>query len=726
MIQNLSWDKKVNKPHVLVVDDEPTIRLTFEAFLAEFGCVPHSAGSLQEAQEALKHHEYDLALIDIVLNEDSGMALLEEIRTHSPHTPVVMITGRPALETATASVRHGAFDYLQKPIEKADILRVTSRALEHKALLDEKRQLQHELRESERQYRLLAENAGDVIWTLGPDLHLTYASPATKRIFGYLPEDILNRPVEDFILPEDAGSHAGWRAWAESLNNEAPDTSTRLWQLRLVTSEQEALWTESSTSAMYDNGRFIGILGVTRDITDRKRTELALSKAVQDKERYRRNLDATFRSIPDAIITVDDELRLISTNAAAQDICGLGPDSPPGEFFHDQAPCGSANCLEIVRTTLRTRKPVRSMLVPCGRQGQPKRHVELNCTPLLDESDMHYGAVLVVKDVTRLMDLEKRLGERKHFRNIVGKSKPMQEIYTLIEQLANVDSTVLVQGETGTGKELVADALHYGGVREKGPLIKVNCSALSENLLESELFGHVRGAFTGAIRDKEGRIQAASGGTLFLDEIGDISPLIQLKLLRFLEQKEYERVGESITRKADVRVIAASNVDLLEKVNQGRFRQDLYYRLNVMVINLPSLRERTEDIPLFVDHFLSHFGNSFHKKMSGMSNDALEVLMRYPWPGNVRELKHSLEHACILCQEGLVGLHHLPRELLSRKRMANKLPLVAHNGQSRTLEKQDILDALEHAEGNKAKAARILGIDRTTLYRKLAQLNIEL
>ncbi|MDP3425963.1 MAG: sigma 54-interacting transcriptional regulator, partial [Humidesulfovibrio sp.] len=355
-----------------------------------------------------------------------------------------------------------------------------------------------------------------------------------------------------------------------------------------------------------------------------------------------------------------------------------------------------------------------------------------NSSPLLDRENTFSGAVLVIRDITRLADLEKRLTDLHSHRGIVGKSKVMQDIYAVLDHLSDVESTVLITGESGTGKELVAEALHYGGSRSKGPMVKVNCSALSESLLESELFGHTRGAFTGAIRDKIGRFEAAENGTIFLDEIGDISPRIQLNLLRVLERKEFERVGDSKTRKANVRVLAATNVNLLEKIRQGLFREDLYYRLKVMVIHLPPLRERTEDIPLLTAHFLTHFQTSFGKPFTKCSDDVMRLFMTYPWPGNVRELKYSLEHACILCPGGEITAAHLPADLqLGRQPGVHAGLARTGTGQaapprpgSRGLTAQDIMDALARAQNNRAKAARLLGIDRRTLYRNMDRLSL--
>ena len=304
---------------------------------------------------------------------------------------------------------------------------------------------------------------------------------------------------------------------------------------------------------------------------------------------------------------------------------------------------------------------------------------------------------------------------------LVGQSRKMRDIFALTRQLAAVDTTVLITGESGTGKELIAEALHELGPRAQKPLVRVNCSALAPSLLESELFGHVRGAFTGAVKDTVGRFQAAQGGTLFLDEIGDIPQSVQIRLLRFLEQKEYERVGDHATIRADVRVVAATNVNLLHKVREGLFREDLYYRLRVVEIALPPLRERAEDIPLLVEHFVRHFGGKFGKSISGVSGDMLALFLRYPWPGNVRELKHALEHAAVLCPDGTVTSAHLPPELADFAQSRGFDPLhPAAGGPGRG----DLLEALNRTDWNKAKAARMLGVSRSTLYRKLLEYNI--
>ena len=321
--------------------------------------------------------------------------------------------------------------------------------------------------------------------------------------------------------------------------------------------------------------------------------------------------------------------------------------------------------------------------------------------------------------MTRLSDLEEELRERYQFHNIVGKSQEMQDIYRLISDLAEVETTVLVTGESGTGKDLVAKALHHMGERRARPLVVVNCSALAENLLESEMFGHVRGAFTGAIKDRKGRFHAADGGTMILDEVGDISPRIQLKLLRVLEEKEFERVGESIPVKVDVRVIATTNRDLRERVRQGAFREDLYYRLKVMEISLPPLRDRREDIPLLAEHFRKRSNTSFKREIEGLSEEALKKFMAYSWPGNIRQLEHVMEHAFVLCRDRTISTTHLTAELEEPKESGE--PTREKTPQET---RQEILDVLSRTGGNKTKAARLLGMSRQNLYRKLERHNL--
>ena len=576
------------------------------------------------------------------------------------------------------------------------------------------------LREGARLYRAVVEDQTELICRYEPDGTLAFVNGAYANFFGVDEDEVVGKT---FIPRLDPKSRRLLEDWLEKAGPSSPVLDHEQRQTR---SDGELRWILWTNRVILDHKkRVIEIQAVGRDITERKDAETALGKATMEKEQYRLNLEATFRSIPDAIITVDSDLRVIATNNSARVLFGIDRNQDRGKDLEKLIGIPGYPCVSVLRQILKTNKPVRGYEIKLEAPSFGERMVEINCSPLIDQDKRHSGAVLVVRDVSRIADLEKRLQERHGFRGIVGRSGIMQDIYHLLEQLSSLDSIVLILGESGTGKELVADALHYGGSRAGEPFIKVNCSALSENLLESELFGHVRGAFTGAVRDKIGRIQAAQGGTLFLDEIGDISPLIQLKLLRFLEQKEYERVGESTTYSANVRIIAATNARLHEAVKQGVFREDLYYRLNVMPVSLPSLRQRKADIPLLVEHFLDIFSSQFNKSFDRLSNEVMDLFMGYQWPGNIRELRHVLEHACILAPGGEIAIRHIRKDLVDQMRasgFSDSEPVAKYSpslSMPRKAGKEDILIALERCGGNKARAARQLGIHRATLYRKL-------
>lgn len=320
------------------------------------------------------------------------------------------------------------------------------------------------------------------------------------------------------------------------------------------------------------------------------------------------------------------------------------------------------------------------------------------------------------------------LGSRQQCHDIIGKSCAMQKIYDLIDLIAATKTTILITGESGTGKRLVARAIHDSSLDGASrPFVEVSCGALPETLLESELFGHVKGAFTGAIKDRVGRFESAEGGTIFLDEIDAFSPALQVKLLRVLQDGEYERVGETKTRRASARIIAATNQDLQESIRLGKFRNDLYYRLNIISLDIPPLRERKEDIPLLVEHFIEKHAKQLNKKISGISDEAIGYLMSYPWPGNVRELENCIERACVLSQEVLLGCQHLAEYIRTDKRapaVSSPDAAAQNNGSSlkdalKDPEKKIILEAIEKCGGNKKEAAKLLGINRTTLYKKL-------
>lgn len=455
------------------------------------------------------------------------------------------------------------------------------------------------------------------------------------------------------------------------------------------------------------------LLRITRLALERKFLSDERERLHLERETYRLKLEAIVRSVPEAIVTVDPDMRVLHVNPQLGEMCGLDVGNVVGREFEENV--RHCPCREVLHQILRTGDTIKEYRVECENHADINRTLILNGSPLLGQQGESIGAVLVIRDITAMTDLERELRERRRYRNIIGNCRAMRKVFELIASLSDTDTTALITGESGTGKELAAEALHYGGSRSQGPLVKVNCSALSENLLESELFGHVRGAFTGAVKDKVGRIQKATGGTIFLDEIGDISPTVQLKLLRFLEEREFERVGDSTTVKADVRVIAATNRSLRERVTSGAFREDLFYRLKVVEIHIPPLRERGEDILLLARHFMTHFCGVFRKNITGMTPTLVEALLSYNWPGNVRELRHAIEHAFVLCRGGTLDLAHLPEDVRLCPRTGGGSVGMEDD------EKARLLEALGRTGWNMSKAARVLGISRQTMYRKITQ-----
>ena len=595
---------------ILVVDDEESLRLTFQIFLQRQGYeLVITASSFEEALAAIDEHDFDLIISDIVLEGTSGIDLLRRIREMGRDCPVVMVTGYPNVDTASEAVRLGAFDYISKPVDKDTLLKTARLAL--------------------RQYRL----------------------------------------------------------------------------------EQE-----------------------------KERVE------VQNKQ-YQALLETVFKSVSDAIITLDQELTIVTMNQAGQNLMrDLTPGSSSGDNFRELC---SREDLRIFQEdavhVLKTGMEINEHRVECSTADKQERILSVCVSPFTDLQNNSHGVVIVARDMSCVLP-EKKSGRRTSFHRFIGQSDSMQTVYTMIENVGKVDTTVLITGESGTGKELAADALHLESHRKSRPMVKVDCTAIPENLLESELFGHRKGAFTGADRDRMGRILQADGGTLFLDEIGNISAMVQLRLLRFLQEKTFYPVGRDTPIQVDTRIITATNLNLIQMVRQGEFREDLYFRLRVIDVILPALRERQGDVELLVHFFLKQISKKINKEISGISDQAMLYLIAYPWPGNVRELEHVLERACVLCPGSTIAAEQLPGEITLYRAGAVQ-PTQAEMGVqagSPTLEavvtplnqpaeviqentpEGRILYALRKCGGNKAKAARLLEIDRSTLYRKIKELHIDL
>jgi transcriptional regulator with PAS, ATPase and Fis domain len=369
----------------------------------------------------------------------------------------------------------------------------------------------------------------------------------------------------------------------------------------------------------------------------------------------------------------------------------------------------------------------RCFLVGAGGHKIP---VLKNAREMRDQQGRLLGGIESVTDISGLLELEKEVdilrkevSGRARFQRIIGRHPQMHELYEMIELAARSTSSVLIQGETGTGKELVAHAIHHSSGRRAGPFVRVSCAALSETLLESELFGHVRGAFTGAVANRKGRFEAADTGTLFLDEIGDISPAIQTKLLRVLQEREIERVGENRTIPIDIRVISATNQNLLALCDAGEFRRDLYYRLCVIPLEVPALRTRRSDIPLLIEHFISALNRSMGRVVEGVDPAAMQRLVDYEWPGNIRELENAVEYSYVLCRGNILELQHFPPGVAHGSDAQPSTRRTHHRG--RVPEKAQVIAALRASDGSRLEAAAALGVSRVTLWKWMRAMDID-
>jgi sigma-54 dependent transcriptional regulator, acetoin dehydrogenase operon transcriptional activator AcoR len=438
--------------------------------------------------------------------------------------------------------------------------------------------------------------------------------------------------------------------------------------------------------------------------------DIKLEDLIVDKK----NMEHVLDNLMEGIIAHDTRRKILFFNRAAENIIGYKKAEVIGRDCHEvfgSPLCGSrcSFCGETPESLTHIAYPINVV----NRGGETKR-LEMSVTGMTDEQGCFVGVLAAFRDTTDLIGLQARLGELTSFAGIIGGDHKMVQVFEQIRELANNDYPVHVFGETGTGKELVAAAVHNESHRSTGPFVPVNCGALPEGLLESELFGHVRGAFSGAIRDKKGRFELADGGTIFLDEVSELSKSMQVKLLRVLQEKSFERVGGEKTISVDVRVISATNRDLKREMEKQNFREDLYYRLNVFPLFLPPLRSRKNDIPLLVAHFMEKAAIR-GQKTAGVSNEAMAAMMDYSWPGNVRELQNTVHFALVKAKGSTIRAEDLPLELRQRE------VEICKPGPSRKLHPDSVLAALAEAGGNKSKAAKLLGVGRATLYRFLGQ-----
>lgn len=426
-------------------------------------------------------------------------------------------------------------------------------------------------------------------------------------------------------------------------------------------------------------------------------------------------------SINEGVFTVNQDWRLTFFNQAAEKIIGIPRHKALGRFCGDVFRASICREKCALRQTMESGQPVLNRAITIENAAGKRVPVSISTGILKDGSNNIIGGVETFRDLSLLEELRKELNGRHTFADIISKNHLMQDIFEVLPDVAESDCTVLIEGPTGSGKELVAKAIHNLSRRKGKPLVAVNCAALPDTLLESELFGYEAGAFTGASKSKPGRFARAQGGTLLLDEIGDISPALQVKLLRVLQEREYEPLGATGPVLSDARILAATNKDLAKLTEKGLFREDLYYRINVIKIKLPPLNRRREDIPLLVEHFIQRFNTLRNKDIHGISPEAMALLMQHDYPGNIRELENIVEHAFILCRGGLILPGHLPGYLSA----ASTVKSEPKNCTLEAMEIRLIHQALVQSKGNRTEAARELGIDKTTLWRKMKKYDLE-
>jgi len=557
--------------------------------------------------------------------------------------------------------------------------------------------------------------AADGIVVINNEHHIIAFNNSAQRITGFSEDEII---LNDFkkLIPaiESDGQYI--------LNALKSGDSYSNLPLNFSKKNEQTMNVLASITPLKPPGKgIVGAVLIFRDTKEMTSLVESLRQKTIEIMDEKNKLESIFNSRLEGTFTIDKDWVITSFNASAERITGYSSGEAIGkkcwEIFH----CNKCrkNChMDCTMSSQET--TINNELIIVTKQGK-QVPVRVNTAPLFKSDGKQVGAVETFQDISEIKNLTTHLEERYHFENIIGNSKAMQKIYVLLESVSNTNSTVLITGESGTGKELVARAIHLNSERKSGPFMAINCSAFAETLLESELFGHEKGSFTGAVRTKLGRFELAQNGTLFLDEIGDLSQTVQVKLLRVLETRQFERVGGTKSIDMDVRIITATNKDLQEEVKSGRFREDLYYRLNVINIHLPPLRERMEDFPLLIEHFLDKFRKKFNKPIKGISAAAFKLLQNYHWPGNIRSLENVLEHAFVLCHNKIIQTECLPERLWYTRGKerdvfddVDKLENPLENA-----EKILIQNLLKKFNGHRGKTAESLKINKATLWRKM-------
>ncbi len=558
----------------------------------------------------------------------------------------------------------------------------------------------------------------DGIVVITKDKTIIVFNEAAARITGFSEDDVIGEKFEILFSKNPEEEKYIIEALEESLSfsNLSVNITDKKGQSKNVL---------ASISPIKRDGEVLSVVFVFRNTKEM----LTLAEEIQEKTSelidQKNKLDAIFNSNIEGTFTIDNNWTITSFNTSAEKITGFKKNEAIGkkcwEIFNSSL---CRNGCHMEHTLLKGKAMVGNELEIIHKSGR-KIPIRVNSNILTNNKNEKIGAIETFLDISEIKNLSAHLNDIFKYENIVGRNKEIKQIISVLESVSQTDTTVLITGESGTGKELAARAIHLNSSRKTGPFIAVNCSAFVESLIESELFGHEKGAFTGAIKTKIGKFELAQGGTLFLDEIGDLSVAVQTKLLRVLETREFERVGGNKQIKMDTRIITATNKNLLDEINKGKFREDLFYRINVINIHLPPLRERIDDLPLIINHFIKSFNEKFNKNIKQFSSSAFDILMEYTWPGNIRELENVIEHCFVLCNGDVIQVECLPKRLREKKAHIFTSKNSTSPKSFKEAEKELIVSVLTKNNFNRTNSAKELNINPSTLWRKMKKFGIE-
>ncbi|MGQ0793371.1 MAG: sigma 54-interacting transcriptional regulator [Deltaproteobacteria bacterium] len=697
----------MTKERILVVEDDSILALGIEDNLEEFGYeVAGVVSSGEQAVAKAAESKPDLALMDIMLaGKMNGIEAAGIIR-ESLRIPIVYLTAHSDPATLQRAKITEPFGYIVKPFDKRELHGAIEMAL-YKNKIDKK------LRENEQWLSTVLSSIAEAVIAADTQGRIAFMNPVAESLTGWKEHEARGLDLSSVfkVTHKTPNPPQNPMAWEAKPRYAADHTNCSL----ISKNGAEIPIDESAAPIKDAAGNVKGSVVVFGDITERKAAEAKNAELALHIQKNRDDMLSILNQLRIGTVKTDAEGCLIFISLSSLRILRIAQSEVLGRGWEDVFPFEKRD-IEKIKAALVSEPDRREKISLCVNIAS-----ELCCVDIEihDDPEDARRKIFFLYDVTEVHKLRRLLDDKSKFHELVGRSKEMQAVYQQSQELSNIDSTVLIEGETGTGKELVARAIHFGSHRKENAFVVVNCAGLTESIVTSQLFGHKKGAFTGAVLDQQGLFEAANRGTIFLDEIGDIPLSVQTSLLRVLQEREITRLGETNPRKIDVRILAATHRNLGEEVEKGRFRSDLLYRIRVARVRLPALRERRGDIPLLCQLFLEEARTATGKSVETFANDAMDMLLDYPWHGNVRELKNAVEFSVIRCRGAVIQPEDLPPEVVD----SSDLRFAPF--QDAGDEKKRFAEALEKAEGNRTLAARILGMGRTTFYRRLSQLGIK-